>query len=82
MPKSLSSGTTRRVTQLAKKLHIAVPKSKDAKYGVTASNKERRAARRARRLQKDALTFTSRGRHARRRARFGSLNVGEPDAQE
>lgn len=66
---------------MAKKLHIAVPKSKDAKYGVTASNKERRAARRARCLKKDALTFTSRGRYARRRARFGSPSVEAPDDQ-
>jgi len=66
---------------VAKKLHIAVPKSKDAKYGVTASNKERRAAQRARSLQKDALTFTSRGRYARRRARFGTPGIEVPDGE-
>jgi hypothetical protein len=39
---------------LAKKLHIAVPKSKDAKYAITQHNRDVRVARIARNLAKAA----------------------------
>lgn len=55
---------------MARKPIVKVKKSPDQKYARTASNKERRAARRARSAAKDALTFASRGRFARRAARF------------
>lgn len=63
------------------KLIAPVKKSPDQKYARTASNKERRAAQRARSLQKDALTFMSRGRYARRRARFGTPSIKVPDGE-
>lgn len=57
------------------KFVASTKKSPDQKYARTASNKERRAAKRARCLQKDALTFTSRGRYARRRVRWPITEV-------
>jgi hypothetical protein len=57
------------------KFIASTKKSPDQRYARTASNKERRAAKRSRCSQKDALTFTSRSRYARRRARWPIVEV-------
>jgi hypothetical protein len=51
---------------MARKPIVKVKRSREQNYSVTKSNKARRASRRERQAAKDKLTWSKRGRYARR----------------